>query len=135
MLKGVSEIMIKIQLDGLTKEQHVFVAQRIARWTSNPEAAGSNPVEDGRSLEKSIFSQGEVISWSINFHQKLPLYTCLWLEQLKVRLIIRYTCEIYWTKLEKLVPLPTGILSGILSLSDSDKKIILYVIFTETLKN
>ena len=25
----------------------VFVAQWIARWTSNPEAAGSNPVEDG----------------------------------------------------------------------------------------
>ena len=25
---------------------NVFVAQWIARWTSNPEVAGSNPVED-----------------------------------------------------------------------------------------
>ena len=35
---------------------HVFVAQRIARWTSNPEAAGSNPVEDDLLLKERPFN-------------------------------------------------------------------------------
>ena len=29
-------------------ECHVLVAQGIARWTSNPEVAGSNPAEDAQ---------------------------------------------------------------------------------------
>ena len=43
------------------------MAQRIARWTSNPEAAGSNPVEDAQILKiivKQKFQiQADLVSW------------------------------------------------------------------------
>ena len=34
---------------------HVLVAQGIARWTSNPEVAGSNPAEDAQYFYHSFF--------------------------------------------------------------------------------
>ena len=40
------------------------MAQWIARWTSNPEAAGSNPVEDDLLLKERPFN-GEMKSIDI----------------------------------------------------------------------
>ena len=36
-------------------DRQVLVAQWIARWTSNPEAAGSNPAEDGNFFSLPVY--------------------------------------------------------------------------------
>ena len=55
-------------LDMLVAEHNcvqVFVAQWIARWTSNPEAAGSNPVEDGKCFVPYSYSYNPSKIWDI----------------------------------------------------------------------
>ena len=47
--------VIKTKIVDLIFNRQVLVAEWIARWTSNPGAAGSNPAEDGKFCSLRVY--------------------------------------------------------------------------------
>ena len=66
---------------------HVLVAQGIARWTSNPEVAGSNPAEDAQYFYHSFFINVHMTSMKAKSHycyhrEIITLWESVWTNKL-----------------------------------------------------